>query len=247
MTLTLHQSGREPVRPPSAGRRVWWALAGVFWFVGRVLRGLIAAAVLLALVAGLPWALWHYIGWPLPNHVPTWAEVQGVLLGPMTTTFLLDFLACLCWITWAAFTIDVLRCTVDLARSGFDAARLPDVSAAGPVHALAGVLVGAVLLAVLGNRPVPAPVTSVSAALGTGSQVVATAPAWQHPAPAGETEVVRNAVFATQTTTGDNGTVTMSAHPESVVVLAPQNGVHDSLWRIAERTLGDGACWPEIF
>lgn len=219
----------------------------MFRFVGRVLRGVIASAVLLALVAGLPWALWHYIGWPLPNHIPTWAEAQGVLLGPMTTTFLLDFLASLCWITWAAFTIDVLRCTVDLARSGFDAARLPDSSAAGPVHALAGVLVGAVLLAVLGNRPAPAPVTSLSTALGTESQVVATAPAWQHPAPAGETVVVRNAIFATQTTTGDSSTVTTPAHPESVVVLAPQNGVHDSLWRIAERTLGDGARWPEIF
>jgi DNA-binding SARP family transcriptional activator len=222
-------------------------LGGTLRFVGRVLRGLIAAAVLVALVAGLPWALWHYIGWPLPNHIPTWAEVEGVLLGPMTTTFLLAFIACLCWITWAAFTIDVLRCTVDLARSGFDAARLPDFSATGPMHALAGVLVGAVLLSVLGNRPAPAPATSLSTALGTGSQVVATAPAWQHPARDGDV-AVRNAVFATQTTAGgDATTVSAPAHPESVVVLAPHDGVHDSLWRIAERTLGDGARWPEIF
>ncbi|MFF0147028.1 DNA-binding SARP family transcriptional activator [Amycolatopsis sulphurea] len=247
MTSTSHQSGREPTRSPGAGRRVWWALASMFRFGGRVLRGLIGAAVLLALVAGLPGALWRYVGWPLPNHVPTWAEVQGVLLGPMTTTFLLDFLACLCWITWAAFTIDVLRCTADLARSGFDAARLPAFSAAGPMHALAAVLVGAVLLAVLGNRPAPAPPTSLSTALGTGSQVVATAPAWQHPFPAGETPVARNAVFTTQTTTGDSTTVAAPTHPESVVVLAPQNGVHDSLSRIAERTLDDGARWPEIF
>jgi DNA-binding SARP family transcriptional activator len=248
MTAASRESGREPTRPPSAGHRAWWTLAGAVRFVGRFLRGLIAAAVLVALVAGLPWALWHYIGWPLPNHVPTWAEVEGVLLGPMTTTFLLDVIACLCWITWAAFTIDVLRCTVDLARSGVDAARLPSFSAAGPMHALAGVLVGAVLLSVLGNRPAPAPALSLSTALGTGSQVVvATAPAWQYPARGGEV-AVRNAVFATQRTAGgDAAIVSEPAHPESVVVLAPHGGVHDSLWRIAARTLGEGARWPEIF
>ncbi|WP_246037634.1 BTAD domain-containing putative transcriptional regulator [Saccharothrix texasensis] len=216
---------------------------------GRVLRGLIAAAVLVALVAGLPWALWHYIGWPLPDHVPTWVEVEGVLLGPMTTTFLLDFIACLCWTTWAAFTIDVLRCTVDLARSGFDAAtKLPDFSAAGPMHALASVLVGAALLSVLGNRPTPAPATSLSTALGAGSQVVATAPAWQHPAHGEEKVAVRKAVVATRTTAGgDAATVSAPTHPESVVVRPPEGGVHDSLWRIAERALGDGTRWPEIF
>ncbi|MGH3761039.1 BTAD domain-containing putative transcriptional regulator [Actinophytocola sp.] len=222
-------------------------LASTVRFVGRVVRGLIAAAVLGALVVGLPWALWHYVGWPLPDHVPTWAEVQGVLLGPMTATFLLDVLACLCWITWAAFTIDVGRCTVELARDGVEAARLPNFAVAGPVHALAGVLVGAVVLSVLGNRPPPAPTTSPATALGTG--IVATAPAWHDPLHDGE-PTVQGAVFATHTSgvfAGGSTAVSAPQRPESVVVRAPENGVHDSLWRIAERTLGDGARWPEIF
>lgn len=212
-----------------------------------MLRGLIAATALLVLVAGVPWALWHYIGWPLPDHVPDWAEVQGVLLGPMSTTFLLSFLACSVWIVWAAFTLDVFRCAIDLARSGVGTVRLADFSGAGPVHALAGVLVGAVLLSVLGNRAAPAPASPSSSALGSGAQVVATAPAWQHPAGSGEV-VVRNAVFAAHTTAAADGTAVDSpARPVSVVVLAPHDGVYDSLWRIAERTLGDGARWPEIF
>ncbi|WP_434447675.1 BTAD domain-containing putative transcriptional regulator [Lentzea sp. E54] len=230
---------------PGAVRRVWWVLVGGVRILGRIARSLIAAAVLLALVVGLPWALWHYIGWPLPDLVPTWDEVQIMLLSPMTPTFLLDVLACLCWITWAAFSIDVLRCATDLARDGIDAARSSDWSASGPVHALAGALVGAVLVSVLGNRLTPAPAASSSAALVSGSQVVATAPAWHTPAHDAEAEILRATFtsYAPDTERVPSG----RAYPESVVVLAPHDGVHDSLWRIAQRTLGDGARWPEIF
>ncbi|MEV6602767.1 BTAD domain-containing putative transcriptional regulator [Kutzneria sp. NPDC051319] len=219
-------------------------MAGTVRLLGRLLRGLIAAVVLAALVVGLPWALVHYVGWPLPHHVPTGSELQGFLLAPMSVTFLLDFLACACWIVWFFFTLDVLRCTVGVVRG----ARWPDLSGAGPMHTLAGVLVGAVLLSVLGNRPAPPPSGPLSAALGTGSPVVATAPAWQNPA-SPSTVVVRQAVFTTpfaDSAITDAGTPPVS-HPVSVIVRAPENGVHDSLWRIAQRTLGDGARWPEIW
>ncbi|WP_233427387.1 BTAD domain-containing putative transcriptional regulator [Actinokineospora spheciospongiae] len=201
------------------------------------MRGGLAAVVLLALLVGMPWALTLFVGWPLPDHLPSWAQVQGVLLGPMTTTFLLDVLACLCWITWAAFTLDLARCAADLARGGFDTARLPEFTATTPVRALAGVLLATVLLSVSGNRAAPA--TSSSTPLGTGAQIVAGAAVRQHPPAA---EVVVHATHAARAST-----VGTPARLESVLVLAPRNGVHDSLWRIAARTLGDGARWPEIF
>jgi DNA-binding SARP family transcriptional activator len=218
--------------------------------IGLVLRGLVAATFLLALVVGLPWALWHYIGWPLPRHVPTWAEIETVLLGPMTTTFLLNILACLCWLVWAAFVINVARCAAQAARDGVHTARWPRVSARRPVHALAAVLVSAIMLSVLGNRVTSPPTSALSTLAGRGTPVAATAPAWRAapmPSPVMSTVAVQHPVHASQQTR--SATPAENTRPHTAVVRAPdpETGVYDSLSRIAERMLGTRARWPDIF
>ena len=175
--------------------------------LGRLTQALAASALLLALVAALPWALWHYLGWPLPDHLPTAEEVQAVLLSPLSTPLLLDVLACLCWITWAAFVIDVMRCVLAAVRG----LRWPELQSGGPVHAVAAVLVGALVVCLLSNRtPATTPTPPQARPIAT---VHLTAP---QPA-------------------------------DTVVVRAPEHGIHDSLSRIAARTLGDTRRWPEIF
>jgi len=48
--------------------------------MGRLLRGSAALVTLIALVAGLPVALFLLAGNPLPSHIPSWHEATSLLL-----------------------------------------------------------------------------------------------------------------------------------------------------------------------
>jgi DNA-binding SARP family transcriptional activator len=181
----------------------------------RIAAGILAAAALLVLVVGLPWALCRYIGWPLPDHVPDLNELRSRLLAPLSPTTLLDILACACWLIWVIFVIDVARSGV-VAAQGMRGRQL---RIGGPVRRTAGGLVAAIFLAVLGGR------AAVASTAAETHSAMHTAPTISAIAPAAGPETV---------------TITEIVRP-------PTNGVHDSLWRVAERIWGDGTRWPELF
>ncbi|RLK61921.1 BTAD domain-containing putative transcriptional regulator [Actinokineospora cianjurensis] len=190
-------------------------------------RSVAAAAVLALVLGGLPWALAHYIGWPLPTQFPTWNDITGTLLAPMSTGLVLDILACLAWWIWLLFTLDVLRATRDVLRG----LSLPDLPTAGPIRAAAVVLVGSLLLPLLATRTPAAPTHVALTALATPATSISAAATPTQPAPATPVPLV--------------------APPPGMVAIAdtvrlPQHGVHDSLWRVADRLLGDGNRWPEL-
>ncbi|MCX2948973.1 BTAD domain-containing putative transcriptional regulator [Lentzea sp. NEAU-D7] len=118
---------------------------GVVRRLGNLLRALVASAVLLAVLVGLPLGLRDYVGWPLPDEFPSWAVLSSVLAQPMSPSFLIDGLACLCWLLWAAFVLDIGLRAADVLRG----VRWPDLAA---VRSPAAVLVGTIVLSVLGNR-----------------------------------------------------------------------------------------------
>ncbi|HEY8982811.1 MAG TPA: hypothetical protein VIU15_24915 [Streptomyces sp.] len=194
----------------------------------RLVQGLLALVLLTALVAGIPWGLTRYIGWPLPRSIPTWPQAEALLLAPMSTSFLLNTLACVLWPLWAAFVIDVARAIAG-RLSAFPHPRLPS----SPLNALATALTGAILVALLAQRPTgpaiptPRPAATHTMTLPTATSLPVTPVAFSSPlrAPA-----------------QDHRSTTATAE-----VLPPHNGVYDSLWRIAERALGDGARWPQIY
>ncbi|MCM3883137.1 BTAD domain-containing putative transcriptional regulator [Frankia sp. R82] len=213
---------REPSARP---RRRRLATAGQM--LGRLVGALVALVALIALVGGLPWGLWHFIGWPLPHHVPSWSEISARLTGPMDDSLLLDILATLLWPLWAAFALSVAAAVPDVVRE----ARWPShgpLLPSGGLRGLATFLLGTVLLVALHSRS-----TLTLTAGPPAAPATATAPA----AP--------QLITVARLDTG--GTTLPAAAPGTVVVQLPHGGVYDSLWRIADRALGDGARWPQIW
>ncbi|MGN9811808.1 LysM peptidoglycan-binding domain-containing protein [Micromonospora sp. BQ11] len=141
---------------------------------GRVLTGLGALVVLCGVLVGAPVALLTLAGNPLPDHVPTLAEVGTTLTSRDDGQLFLRALALAGWFGWATFALSVL---VELGAQTLrrPAPRLPGM---GRQQRAAAALVGSVALIIAASPaaasaatlagpyalPAPTAVTHVSAA-----------------------------------------------------------------------------------
>ncbi len=200
--------------------------------LGRLLRAAGAAAVLAGLLAGLPYALLHYAQMFRPQHLPSLDEVTTWASNPLSEVLLLQLLYCLCWALWAYLLLQTLR------ELGWHAVHFgallseagPDAVAFTARRTIAGLLVGAIVLAIATSlRSTPEHRTTMTLA-GWSSPVAATAPADpQATAPQTRRSAPAPAVGRTQST----GTCTV------------QPG--DTLWDLADRHLDNPLRWEEIY
>ncbi|MFJ3337433.1 BTAD domain-containing putative transcriptional regulator [Streptomyces sp. NPDC086766] len=214
---------------------------------GDVVKAFLAFVALLVLVVGVPGALAVLVGWPLPHGAPSLDWLQQEI----TVTTFLHILTVVVWLAWAQFTACVLV-EVKAALSGVGVpGRVPG---AGPSQLLARQLVAALLLV----GATAASLTPGLSQLGhgmEGNQKGTVAAARQLPGGlfAQQQEQAANtaAAVAEQASHAaahvDTGSAAKQGDTKYYRIQPPEGRHHDSLWEIAQRHLGDGRRYKEIY
>lgn len=209
-----------------------------------------AGAALLLLLVGVPAGLWLLTG---PPPFPTGLPSRSDLTRPVDMEIILTVLRVVVWLAWLQFALCVLV-EVGSAVRGHGLPR--PVPLSGPSQHLARALVGALLIGgvLAGGSGSAAAATmtdagDVGTAVSVGSEQSvpdlaprATPQDGDRAQGASEDDHHPRAVHA-----GVPGDMTDVIGNKVYVVQPPNGHYHDNLWDIAEKHLGDGRRWQEIF
>lgn len=195
----------------------------------RVARGLGAALLLVALVVGIPIGLW-VLGGPVWTGPVSLNRIISTLSSPdVTGSVLLGLVKVVGWIAWLTFAVAVVIEVVAALRGRGS----PHVRGLGAQQRAAAALVGAVIT-MLVAAPAVAPAMAAPSPVETGrTGTVATAPVSPGALASADASAVVEKV-------GER--VRADEAPPATYTVQPG----DSLWRIAEQTLGDGARFKQI-
>ncbi|MEV7078764.1 BTAD domain-containing putative transcriptional regulator [Streptomyces sp. NPDC093516] len=214
---------------------------------GDFVKAFLAFVALAVLLVGVPLALATQIGWPLPDGVPSLDWLQQEI----TVHTFLNILTVIVWLAWAQFTACVL---VEL-KAALSGVGVPGrVPGAGPSQLLARQLVAALLLvgataagfapglSQLGqgyDTPHRPTVAAAQATPGLFAQQ-------QEQASGAAAALAEQAAHAAAQADTAGGTA-RQGDTKYYRIQPPEGRHHDSLWEIAERHLGDGRRYKEIF
>ncbi|MGI5427840.1 BTAD domain-containing putative transcriptional regulator [Streptomyces sp. CA-179760] len=215
---------------------------------GDFVKAFFAFVALAVLLVGVPGALATQIGWPLPNGVPSLDWLQQEI----TVQTFLHILTVVVWLAWAQFT----ACVLVEMKAALSGVGVPGrVPGAGPSQLLARQLVAALLL-----------VGATAASFAPGlSQLGQTYDANQKPTVASAQQTPGGLFAQQQEQAADTASALAeqashaASHAEAggstakqgdtkyYRIQPPEGRHHDSLWEIADRHLGDGRRYKEIF
>lgn len=232
---------------------------------GSAGKAALAALGLLLLLVGFPIFLLLTAGAPpIPTSLPDRAD----LTQPIGVDLILGVLLIVVWLAWLQFAVCTVVEVVGFVRGG----GLPTVvPLSGPTQALARALVGTVLVgtALLSGTGAASAATAVDTGAQTGSQAVSSqiVQTEQSGHEAGAEAPGGSATAETAPETGPGSAASTAEAPvqrmvpvpgvpaemtdvighKVTIVQPPKAHYHDNLWDIAERHLGEGRRWKEIF
>lgn len=210
---------------------------------GDFVKAFLAFVALAVLLAGVPLALATQAGWPFPD---TFEPMEWLKQDISVDTFL-AILTFVVWVAWAQFT----ACVLVEMKAALSGVGVPGrVPGAGPSQLLARQLVAAVLLvgaAAAGFAPGlgqlgQGPEGNQRPAVAASAQQTPGLLAQQQEQAAGAA-----AALAEQASHADASAGKQHGDTKFYRIQPPEGRHHDSLWEIAERHLGDGRRYKEIF
>ncbi|WP_046471383.1 LysM peptidoglycan-binding domain-containing protein [Allosalinactinospora lopnorensis] len=184
-------------------------------------RGLAATALLVAIVLGIPALLLTFGGFPLPDRVPTWAEIADLLSRPDDGSLFIGVLTWVAWVAWLVLTVLIALEAITQLR-GMPPIQLPGM---GWLQVAVAGLVSPAIIGLSGGT-----------ANAEESPVVAVV-AYQSPGgPAHQESQQEEDTDAQEADASDPAT------KQRLYTVQPG----DSYWRIAENQLGDPERYTEI-
>ncbi|WP_434742416.1 LysM peptidoglycan-binding domain-containing protein [Micromonospora sp. SH-82] len=208
---------------------------------GQVLTGLGALTVLGAVLVGGPLALIALAGNPLPDHVPTLAEVGTTLTSRDDGQLFLRALALVGWFGWATFALSVL---VELLAQIFrrPAPRIPGM---GRQQKAAAALVGAMALIIVASPAATAATSLADPYAPAGTSQAAPAAVTQS-APVASTQAAAGPGGLTVNLAGAGADRSGLGPAEPAVSPVYRVAKGDYLGAVAERYLDDFADYREV-
>ncbi|NEC86106.1 BTAD domain-containing putative transcriptional regulator [Streptomyces sp. SID12501] len=219
---------------------------------GDFVKAFLAFVALAVLLVAVPYALAVFVGWPFPDGSPSLDWLQEEI----TVKTFTGVLGVIVWIAWAQFTACVLV-EVKAALSGVG---MPGrVPGAGPSQLLARQLVAALLLVGATAASLTPGLSQLGHSMeGNQQGTVASAQATpggslsgmfaQQQEQAASTAAALGQQAADAASHAEVGGPSVKAGDTKYYRIQPPEGRHhDSLWEIAQRHLGDGRRYGEIY
>ncbi len=203
------------------------------------LRGLFSLIVIVAIVGGVPYLLVTLFGPPWPSELPD----RDFLFSQLDAEAVLGIIAFFIWLAWLHFVVCLVTEAV-AERRGRGLA--PQVPLGGGSQTLARRLVsGVVLLAGTASVTVPVAQAATMPSVSTQATVATSVSHGTQVQPGMQVEPASKVipgVTGVRTNNDDKGQIVKYTE-----VRPPDGRNYDCLWDIAERYLGDGRRYKEIY